>query len=112
MPKVPDPAGVPIPAPVPTLATPGRIPEVRGQLGHQAPRVPRHRHHATPLQFHRRLDQTFQEHESPLRYEGCVPTPKYLMGLMFFNPQPLSRAYVRVRNQKNNKRIFIVLTEG
>ena len=44
-----------------------------------------------PLQFHGGLNQTFQEHESRLRYEGSFATPEYLMGLMFFNPQPLSR---------------------
>ena len=61
-----------------------------GPAGHQSARVPRHRHHPKPLQFHRRLDQTFQEHESPLRYPGSFTTPKYLMRLMFFNSQPSS----------------------
>ena len=31
------------------------------QLSHQSTRVPRDRHHSKPLQFHRRLDQTFRD---------------------------------------------------
>ena len=82
--------GVSVRAPRPTLAASGHEAAVWGQLGHQSARVSRHRHDPKPLQFHRRLDQTFQEHESPLRYPGCVTTPKYLMRLMFFNSQPSS----------------------
>ena len=90
MAKVPGPPRVPIPAPRAALATPWRPPPVWSQLGHQAGDVPRHAQHPKPLQFHRRLDQTFHEHESPLRYPGSVATPKYLMRLMFFNPKPFS----------------------
>ncbi len=90
MAKAPCRTGISVRAPRPTLPAPGRETEVWGQLGHQSARVPRHRHHPKPLQFHRRLDQTFQEHESPLRYPGSFTTPKYLMRLMFFNSQPSS----------------------
>ena len=90
VPKAPCSPRVPVPARRPALATAGRKPQVWDQLSHQSTRVPRDRHHSKPLQFHRRLDQTFQEHESPLRYPGCVATPKYLMRLMFFNSQPSS----------------------
>ena len=90
VPKAPCSPRVPVPARRPALATAGRKPQVWDQLSHQSTRVPRDRHHSKPLQFHRRLDQTFQEHASPLRYPGCVATPKYLMRLMFFNSQPAS----------------------
>ena len=90
--------GVSVRAPRPTLAASGHEAAVWGQLGHQSARVSRHRHDPKPLQFHRRLDQTFQEHESPLRYPGCVTTPKYLMRLMFFNSQP-SSAYIHLYDE-------------
>ena len=51
---------------------------------------PHHCHDPKPLQFHRGLDQTFQEYESPLEYSDSFTTPKCLMGFIFFNPQPLS----------------------
>ena len=51
-----------------------------------------------PLQLHRCFDQTFNEHESPLRYPGSVETPKYLMGLMLLNPRPPHDAPIHERN--------------
>ena len=93
--------GVSVRAPRPTLAASGHEAAVWGQLGHQSARVSRHRHDPKPLQFHRRLDQTFQEHESPLRYPGCVTTPKYLMRLMFFNSQP-SSACIHLYDEPTN----------
>ena len=90
MAKAPWRPGIAVRAPRPTLAAPGQETPIWGQLGHQSARVSRHRHDPKPLQFHRRLDQTFQEHESPLRYLGCLATPKYLMRLVFFNSQPAS----------------------
>ena len=89
MAKAPWRPGIAVRAPRPTLAAPGQETPIWGQLGHQSAHVPRHRHDPKSLQFHRRLDQTFQEHESPLRYLS-VTTPKYLMRLVFFNSQPAS----------------------
>ena len=68
----------------------GKEPQGWGQLGHQSAGVHGHHHDPTSSQFHCRLYQTFQEHESFLRYPGCVATPKHLMRLMFFNSQPSS----------------------
>ena len=90
MAKPPDPPRIPVVAPLVALPTARRIPPVGRQFRHQAGDVARDPQDPKPLQFHRRLDQTFQEHESPLRYPGCVATPKYLMRLMFFNSQPFS----------------------
>ena len=56
----------------------------------QAGDIARDPTHPKPLQFHRRLNQTFNEHKSPLRYPGSAPAPKYLMRLMFFKRQPVS----------------------
>lgn len=49
-----------------------------------------HRHHSKSLQLDGALDQTLDEHESPLRYLASFTTFKYLMWLMLFNPQPHS----------------------
>ena len=81
---------VPILAPVLAPTAARRIPPVRSQLRYQAGDIARDPTHPEPLQFHRRLNQTFNEHESPLRYPGSAPAPKYLMRLMFFKRQPVS----------------------
>jgi uncharacterized protein YozE (UPF0346 family) len=73
-----------------TAATTRRESSVWRQLGYQPQQVPGDAHDTKSLQFDRSLDQTFQEHEFPLRYVDWVETSKYLMKLMLFNIQTLS----------------------
>ena len=47
-------------------------------------------HHTKPLQLDRCFDQTFNEHEFPLRYLDSLVTSKHLMEFMLFNCQTLS----------------------
>jgi len=71
------------------LAAAGRVTAIRPQFDHQSRHVSRDIHDTKPSQLNRCFDQTFDEHESPLRYLGSFVTSKYLMVLMLINSKHL-----------------------
>ena len=104
--EIPNPTSITVVRRLPTSTTPRSISSIRTQLGDQAGGATSDRPDLEPLHLYRRFDQTFHQHESPLKYERCFSPSKYLTGLMLFNHVSLSYAPILERSPSFYGRSF------